>query len=586
MRTMFQSVRRLVFPTATALFLSLLLAGCASTPSRLTQAALAGDTATLDDLLKSGAAEINTPATFEIAQPACPGQKTITPLQAAACAGQESAIRGLLARKADIDLATGTGQTPLMLAMTNGRDAAARLLVDSGARLETADATGNTPLLLAASKGDRAFAEYLLKKGASPMAQNKAGGTALLLSTDVGLSKTLAALGADPLALTIEGDSGLHLAAKLGNAQTALFFLEHGVDVSLRNRSGATALTLARVSAGGSAAATVRATVAARRRAASPEIAGRAATPVDPERARNRAEVAAVIEEWIGRSLREEITVADRAARAGRSGEALELYTATLAKAADTGGTVESDLRVKIVQYAASLPQPPGIPEKAREHLVRSAYLLKKGQDIGLVENEITAALRLAPWWAEGYFNLGQLQAEQGKFDAAERNLNLFIKAAPTDTRVQAAQDKIYENRMAREEDEKFRGMQGRWVDGQGRGYATTINGNKILIRADSGLAFTLTQKNGILDGSVEGGSYPGGHQCTIPAQMHPVTGKLTSDARSITLEYLWSQYKTSFHCVNMAGIPSNCCLLCDEVCDAVTVSGNDRINMQLSPAR
>ena len=53
-----------------------------------------------------------------------------------------------------------------------------------------------------------------------------------------------------------------------------------------------------------------------------------------------------------------------------------------------------------------------------------------------------------------------------------------------------------------------------------------------------------------------------------------------------MTLEYLWSRYKTSYHCVNMAGIPSNCCLLCDEVCDAVTVSGTDRVNLQLKPAK
>lgn len=105
----------------------------------------------------------------------------------------------------------------------------------------------------------------------------------------------------------------------------------------------------------------------------------------------------------------------------------------------------KNDLRVKIVQYAAGLPQPPGLPEKAREHLVRSSYLLKKGQDVSLVENEVLAALRFAPWWAEGYYNLGQIQFEQGKFDVQERNLKLFINAARGDSRAQAAQDKIYE---------------------------------------------------------------------------------------------------------------------------------------------
>jgi hypothetical protein len=139
---------------------------------------------------------------------------------------------------------------------------------------------------------------------------------------------------------------------------------------------------------------------------------------------------------------------------------------------------------------------------------------------------------------------------------------------------------------MAREEEGKIHGMQGRWVDAHNRGYSTSIQGDKILIRSDGGLAFTLTQRNGALEGSVEGRAYRGEHSCTIPAQMHPVTGRLSPDARGISIEYLWSQYKTSYHCVNMAGVPSNCCLFCDEVCDAVTVSGSDRMNLQLRPAQ
>ncbi len=162
----------------------------------------------------------------------------------------------------------------------------------------------------------------------------------------------------------------------------------------------------------------------------------------------------------------------------------------------------------------------------------------------------------------------------------------MFIDAQPADPRAQAAQDKIYEIGLVREEEGKIRGMQGRWLDGNGRGYNIAINGDKIQIRSGNGLSFSLTQRNGVLEGNVEGGSYPGGHTCTIPGQMHPVTGRLSPDARNISLEYLWSRYKTRHHCVNMAGVPSNCCLLCSEVCDAVTVSGTDRVNLQLRPVR
>lgn len=575
--------KRAIFAIIAALGV-LLLTACASVPEQMTQAALAGDAATLNGLLKPGTM-VDTPVTVKTASPNCPGQRVLTPLQAAACAGQVAAIQKLLGGKANINLTTRSGLTPLMLAIVHGRDHAARLLITSGAALEAIDPAGNTPLLLALTAGNKSLVEFLLKNGASPKAQNHAGNTALLLANDVALSRMLTALGADPLAINNERESGLHLAAQHGNAPAAKFFLERGVDVGLRNRQGATALDLARAKDMAAANQNTRTVLAARRRGL-PNGAGNPSPALDPARAQGREEVATVIAAWIDRTVRDEIAMADRAAQEGNSDKALAMYTAALGKSADAGSASENALRVKIVHYAASLPQAPGLTEKAREHLVRSAYLLKKGQDISQVENEILAALRLAPWWVEGYYNLGQLLSEQGKFDAAERNLALFIEAAPADARAQSAQDKIYEVRMAREEDGKIRSMQGRWIDDAGRGYSTTIAADKILIRSDSGLVFTLTQRNGVLDGSVEGGSYPAAHSCTIPAQMHPVTGRLAPDARRITLEYLWSRYKTNFHCVNMAGVPSNCCLLCDEVCDSVTVNGTVRTTLQLTPAR
>lgn len=582
--------------TAMMLALPLLLTACAGPQQRMTQAALMGDTAAMDSLLNSGSPEVNTPVTLDKAQPACPGYATLTPLQAAACAGQEAVVKKLLARKADIDLAAGGGQTPLSLAMTNGHDEVVRLLVRSGARLESTDAAGNTVLMLSAGKGNSSLAEFLLKSGASPQARNQAGETALLLSTDPGIAKMLVDLGSDPLAVNARGESGLHMAARNGNAEMARFFLERGVDVGLRSKSGATALDLARGDAAGAgnhspgandlSAARSRRLSSASATLRSPSSSAGAQTALpDPERARMHAAVISVIQQWLAQSLRKELAAGDQAAQQGRSDVALALYADALSMAGDVGGAAEQDLRVKIVRYAASIPQPPALPEKAREHLVRSSFLLKKGGDIGMVEKEMTAALRIAPWWVEGYFNIGQLQAEQKKFDQAERNLRLFIVAAPGDPRAQAAQDKIFEIRMAKEEEEKIGGMQGRWVDGNGRGYAVSINGDKIQMHSDGGLAFALTLRNGVIEGSVEGRPSAGEHRCTNPEQMHPVNGKLAPDARGMAIEYLWSNYKANFHCVNMAGAPSSCCLLCDEVCDSVTINSTSRVSLQLRPA-
>lgn len=579
--------------SAMVLVLPLFLAACAGAPHRMTQAALTGDTAAMDSLLASGASEVNTPVALGRAQPACPGQSTLTPLQAAACAGQEGIVKKLLARKAVIDFAPPGGLPPLLLAMTHGRYDVVRLLVRSGARLESTDAGGNTVLMLSAWKGNGDLTEFLLKNGAGPKSRNRAGETALLLCNDPSIAKTLVDLGSDPLAVNAGGESGLHKAARNGNAEMARFFLERGVDVGLRRNNGATALDLARAGAAGagnvSRGANVESAVRSRRLQAASRMqsaVGVRTAPPDPEPARKQAAVIAVLEERLGQELRKELAAGDEAVRQGRSDEALALYAAALSRADEVGGPYAQDLRVKIVRYAASMPQPPAMPEKAREHLVRSSYLLKKGQDIGLVEKEMTEALRIAPWWVEGYFNIGQLQAQQKKFPQAERNLKLFIAAAPSDPRARAAQDKIFEIGMDKEEEQKIRGMQGRWVDGNGKGYAVSIGGDKVLIRSDGGLVFTLTQRNGVIEGSVQGNSYAGGHRCTIPGQIHPVNGKLAPDARGIAIEYLWSNYKVHFHCVNMMGVPSGCCLLCDEVCDSATISSTDRVVLQLRPAR
>lgn len=581
--------------SAAMLALPVILGACASSPDRMTRVALTGDTAALDDLLKAGSPAVNAPVTLVADHPACPGHRSMTPLQAAACAGQEAAVRKLLAGKADVNLAAGSGQTPLLLAVANGRDDVARLLVGSGAGLEIADGAGNTPLMVGARKGNRGLAEFLLKNGASPQARTRSGETALLLCADPDIAGMLAGLGADPLAINANGESGLHLAARAGNAGMVRFFLDRGVDVSLRNRNGESALDIAREGAAapetlpqgsGSRPSGREGKIAQARRGAVQAIGSRDAA-VDPRKARNTSEVAAVIEGRMDQLLRKELAAADQAARDGRSSEALDLYTAALSRVGDAGGAAEMDLRVKIVRHAASMLQPPAMPEKAREHLVRSSFLLKKGQDLGLVEKEMAAALRIAPWWVEGYYNLGQVQAEQGKFDPAERNLRVFIAAAAADPRARTAQDKIFEIGMAREEEGKIRGMQGRWVDGNSRGYSVSISGDKILVHSEAGLAFTLTHRNGVIEGSVEGPSRPGGHNCTIPGQIHPVNGKLAPDARGITLEYLWSDYKTKHHYVNMMGvIVANNCLTCDEVCDAVTVSATSRVNVHLRPAR
>lgn len=575
-----------------ALPLVLGLSGCATPQQRLTEAALSGDAKAFDDTLREPLPDINAQAALERAQPACPDMTLLNPLQAAACAGRDDMVRKLLSRKADVNASAPGKFTPLMLALIYKHDEAARMLLEAGARPNEASDHGDTALMFASRDGNKAMAEQLLKAGASPLTKNKEGRSVLLVCADPGLARMLVALGANPLDRALNGETGLHIAARNGRPAMARYFIEQGVDVSLRAKNGLTALDMARGKTPGAppaanAAANAAADAVADPAAISVGRAGRAAALPQGMGKQQAApagspEVAKIIEERLGQLLEEEQAAGDKAARAGRAAEALTLYAKALTRAETLGGKAEESLRLLIVRYAASLPQPPAMPEKAREHLVRGQYLLSKGQSVSAVEREMREAQRLAPWWPEGYYNLGILQFGQNKYDEAMANLRLFMAAAPGDPRVRNAQDKIFEINMAKEQAEKVQAMQGSWKSDSGTAYSVSVAGEKMTITG-AGRTFTLSLKNTILEGSVEGGAGSGSHGCAFPSQMHPVTGTFDADARVIDLEFLWSTYTEHYHCVDMWGFPSNCCLLCDTVCDASTVSGTTKLNVRLS---
>ncbi len=492
-----------------------LLTSCASSPQRMTGAALQGDVVMLDEILRSESAHINTAVPVGNAQATCPGTRFLTPLQAASCAGQAAAVKKLLENRADPNLVTGAGKAPLALALNNGREHVIRLLVEGGAKPDATDAQGNTALMVASKRGDRSLAVFLLSKGASPHHRNAKGENALMMASDAGMAQMLIENGARPSQKNNSGESARQVAERAGNNTTAAFFKE--------------------------------------------------------------------LEEKNFQDVEKQLISADTAARDGRYNEALPLYSSAVSRAADIDDNTEKEIRVRVVQSVNAWANPPGLSEKAREHLVRSSYLLKNNHDYSQAGQEIAKALSADPWWLEGYYNLGLMQAKTNEFAAAERNLSIFIAAAPAGTKSQTAQNKIYELRIAREEADKIRGVQGAWVDEAGAAYTVTINGANLRIVSSTGQVFSLTLTNNILKGSVEASAKPGPNRCTLPGQIHPVNGTLDADANGMSLEFLWSSYDTRFHYVNMFGAPVlGNCLTCDVVCDAVNIVATNTIRHRL----
>jgi ankyrin repeat protein len=107
------------------------------------------------------------------ADPARPGTGGATVLHIAAMVDDPAYLQALLARRVNVNLPHArTGATPLMSALLGEREAQFRQLLQAGADPDRVDAQGNTALHLAAKINDAARVLDLLKAGADPHAVN------------------------------------------------------------------------------------------------------------------------------------------------------------------------------------------------------------------------------------------------------------------------------------------------------------------------------------------------------------------------------------------------------------------------------
>ena len=204
----------------------------------------------------------------------------ITPIHAAAFSGHQGTVQLLLDHQADPNQAKNTGATPLYVAVQNGHQATVQLLLANGADPNQAKNTGVTPLYLAAQNGFQAITQLLLDYQADPNQAGDTGVTPLYMAAQNRhhvVVQLLLANGADPNQARIsDSATPLHIAARNGhtmvvatllkvgpispmdfNANTPLhdavrsnhpvvvvLLLQAGVDPSLQNASGLTALSV------------------------------------------------------------------------------------------------------------------------------------------------------------------------------------------------------------------------------------------------------------------------------------------------------------------------------------------------------
>lgn len=167
-----------------------------------------------------------------------------TPLIDAVKRGDASAVRALLAKKADVNATNPDGATALHWAAQENQPAIAGILIDAGAKVNAGTRYNITPLALAAKSGSAVIVERLLKAGVDANSTSGEGETALMTASMNGNADAVKMLLVHEAKVnTVEpfrGQTALMWAAGEGNAKAAELLVEFGANVKAKSKNGFT----------------------------------------------------------------------------------------------------------------------------------------------------------------------------------------------------------------------------------------------------------------------------------------------------------------------------------------------------------
>ena len=152
--------------------------------------------------------------------------------------GDKDAVRALVQKRVDVNVADGDGTTALHWASYRDDVEGAELLIRAGARVNAANDLGATPLWIASQNGSAAMVAKLLAAGANPNAALIAGETPLMVAARSGkpeVVERLLAKGANVSARGARGQDAMMWAVAQKHPDVVQVLVAHGADVQARS---------------------------------------------------------------------------------------------------------------------------------------------------------------------------------------------------------------------------------------------------------------------------------------------------------------------------------------------------------------
>jgi hypothetical protein len=228
------------------------------------------------------------------------------------------------------------------------------------------------------------------------------------------------------------------------------------------------------------------------------------------------------------------------------------------------------------------------VPEDARRHFVRgrtAVEMAKSPEDYRAAIEEFERAVKIAPRWADAYYNLGMVQARAGHSREAIASLKRYLELAPNAADAAQVRDEIVALEYRLEREAQLTELQGGgWLVGEpsgllppvGPAYELRLDGDRIVLqRSDEagigtdevvfdalgGVApfersakgrlserFELRRDGLALNGQYVRSAYREERSgCTIPEDRSDARGRLDPQRQRIELQYRRQFYRARY---------------------------------------